>query len=1332
MVAPYFIDWTAYRDDFQREATRILGRTVVVKGEASARLLPFPSVTFQDVEVLDKDSRPLLTIDRFRMDAELAPYLSGEILIYSMTLDHPTLRVPVAEDGAIGFVVERPSIPTGARVVLEKVLVNEGAISIDNAATGRRTELTNVAATLSADSLGGPFNGAGTLTLLGAPASFTLSTGMEQPDGALPLRIETRHPDLDAALTFDGKVDVDNGRPRFTGTAMLARPLPKTPAAGQVASDPFQTADGDRAPQDGGEAGSESDKLPIRATGNLTMTSKVAELTDARVQAGPGPQPYVLTGKGDLEFGAAPRFSLALTGEQVDVDALAGAPSSQPANGAVDGPSSEQAPQTAPTAADGRGTNTAALDLSSRLEAMRRVLAEVPRPTFPGTVAISLPVVTAGDTTIRDVGFSASPVEAGWAVENLEAELPGRTKFEASGIVSLAGRLGFAGDLLVASAQPSGFADWLSGRIDPSIRALSRAGFSAKADIGPDRQVFDDLEIDVGGNTLKGRLERAEANGGTSLSAALNGKAIDLDALTALSRLFTGRSGSIAAADSFAVSLVAGPVTLRDATADRVDADVSYDGDRLQISKLAIEGLAGATIAAAGGLSDVAGDARGELQLSLDAPKADDFFAFLSSRYPGIPVLEAFAQRARRLSPLKLSGTMRTLEPQEEGRHSASPSGEGAGVSTATPSLFVRFDGTANGSKIDLSTTIENGFSAMSKSGRFGLDLRLENDQPTVLLSQLGLSAIDIGAPSPLEAELSLSAAATGPIVTTASLRAPGSEASVDGTMMVTPNGVTGADLALYIASEAAAPWLSTLAIDFGQPLDGLPVDLTGSLAFEKGDWRLDQMKGTIDGTGIEADLDKPAGKPVGGHLHLAKLSIPWLSGLVYGRAYAVGGEPESRSGWSTAAFGRSRLPTLSYSLGFEADRVDLGGFSVANVTARLAGSPDRVTFDEASGSIPGGSLDADLVLRNANGIGGLTLNAATDTLALAAIWPKLVANDVEATLDGTIRLDGTGQSYAALMAGLTGAGKVNVSNAVVPGVSSSLLKPLLAAADVEGFKPDTGTGAALAKLSDDRNFELPAVESSFSVTAGKARFAPVSVAKGDEALTIGGSVDLARLTVAGDLKLAIDAGVDRVDGASPIVDYTLEGPLFSPTLRTDATLLSNYLSVRALEREQQRVEALQDSLQETLRLRREARFYRWREREAERIATARQTAEDERRRAAEAAAEAARQEQAAIAAQAEAEAARKREEDAASQKAQQEQAAAARRQREAESAPQAPARSNRSNNPASNPGSSNPGNTGPGGIDFGRVGIPKPADPPTTYQSLPGVFNPLQVPTRR
>ena len=78
LLAPFFIDWTSFRQDFEREASRIMGRPVTVHGSVDARLIPFPSVTLNDVRVgAPEDGKPLVEVARFSMDAELAPFLSG-------------------------------------------------------------------------------------------------------------------------------------------------------------------------------------------------------------------------------------------------------------------------------------------------------------------------------------------------------------------------------------------------------------------------------------------------------------------------------------------------------------------------------------------------------------------------------------------------------------------------------------------------------------------------------------------------------------------------------------------------------------------------------------------------------------------------------------------------------------------------------------------------------------------------------------------------------------------------------------------------------------------------------------------------------------------------------------------------------------------------------------------------------------------------------------------------------------------------------------------------------------------------------------------------------
>ncbi|MBP0685532.1 hypothetical protein J8J21_21040, partial [Mycobacterium tuberculosis] len=68
---------------------------------------------------------------------------------------------------------------------------------------------------------------------------------------------------------------------------------------------------------------------------------------------------------------------------------------------------------------------------------------------------------------------------------------------------------GFDGKLLVASRQPSGLTAWLTDTVDESIRRLAGAGFSGDVKLHDDLQRIDNLEVALGGASLKGSLIRS-------------------------------------------------------------------------------------------------------------------------------------------------------------------------------------------------------------------------------------------------------------------------------------------------------------------------------------------------------------------------------------------------------------------------------------------------------------------------------------------------------------------------------------------------------------------------------------------------------------------------------------------------------------------------------------------------------------------------------------------------------------------------------------------------------------------------------------------------------
>ena len=140
-----------------------------------------------------------------------------------------------------------------------------------------------------------------------------------------------------------------------------------------------------------------------------------------------------------------------------------------------------------------------------------------------------------------------------------------------------------------------------------------------------------------------------------------------------------------------------------------------------------------------------------------------------------------------------------------------------------------------------------------------------------------------------------------------------------------------------------------------------------------------------------------------------------------------------------------------------------------------------------------------------------------------------------------------------------------------------------------------------------------------FSLNGGALHFKNLRAGIDPVTLTADATVDLAASTVNGDLDLLFNPGTETVAGAEPSVRLNYNGPLAAPALTTDVAALSNYLSLRAFEKERRRVEAMQASVLEKQRLRREVALYRSQaaERQAEKEraeAEARAKAEEEAR----------------------------------------------------------------------------------------------------------------------
>ena len=1150
LVAPYFVDWTSYRADFEREAGRILGREVTVRGEATARLLPFPSVTFTDVAVAGvRPGETAMTVETFSMDAELAPFIRGDIHIFDMRLVRPQVFVDLADDGALDWAV-RPSVPVEAsHISLGRLTVTEGRVDLRHAASGRIHKLTEINADISARALTGPWRMDGSLRLDGMKMALQASTGQADGQGGMRLRLQARPERYALALESDGSARIEDGRARYSGTFRLTAPVAAEPAS----------AGGDREPPS------------YRVSGAFDLDHARLAVEEFRFETGPVEDPYVAEGTASFDLGPEPRFLIRADGAQIRFD-------------------------------DAAGQATGRFDLRQRLAALHEFLLDAPRPTIPGRLEVMLPAVVAGDTTAREVHLFAEPSAAGWSIASLGGTLPGRATLEAKGELAVGDEaFAFDGSLLLAVGQPSGFAAWLARDVDDAIRRLPAAGFSADVALSPERQTFRNLELVLGEAKFRGEAEsRTPAGARHALALKLDGNRLDVEGMAAFASLFVSDSGEARLAErDLELEIAAGPVSAAGLTAETVDTALRLKDGRLEIDRLAIGGLAGANVSATATLTRLSGPPAGEVDASIIAADLGPLVAALAGRFPENPLL-AEAERRAAAYP----GLLENAEIRVEARVADGEAGK-AGLS-------LDVSGEAGGTAFTLDATLGD-LAAAPTASPVTLRLTAGNDDAAPLYALLGLPTLPLALAGPAEASLVFDGVARTGGSARFALVGEGLDLVFDGEAKVT-DGRLAANGEAYIESNDLEPWLATAGIvlpGFGL---GLPVTLQSGLDYEAGLLVLSDLRGEVAGAAASGDVNAQLrdGLPhLTGALAFAGFDLTPVAELVAGaEVFAAPVDGLGGGGWPDAAFSASVAMPFTAELDLSAGQLRFGAAAEAR-DARMLLKLDRdgISVSDVRASMFGGAVSGLAGFRNDAGTGLLSAQLRLDGADVAALLGDV---GLTGAADLTASVTASGKSVDGLVAALAGSGTATVHDIAISGVAPDVFPDLIARADDVGAAIDAAAVAAFAPpLVRAGSFSAAGVDIAFTVANGAVRAPPFRLETQGAALAGEVGADLSARTVAADATLTFDPGTEALAGSAPAVRFVASGPLDAIRVEVDTEPLAQFLTQRALELEQQRVEAMQAALIEKQRLRREARYYAV-------LVAGREAAAEEARRAAE------------------------------------------------------------------------------------------------------------------
>ncbi|OYR22366.1 AsmA family protein [Brucella thiophenivorans] len=1168
LVVPPFVDWSGYRADFEREASRILGRPVHVTGDVSARLLPFPSVAFSDVRVGADSADPVMTVDTFSMDAELMPFLRGQLLIFDMRVERPTVNISLDKDGKVDWAI-RPSTPIDpSHIKVERLSITDGTATLGDELSGRVHTATAINAVLSANSLAGPWQASGTLDIEGQKLALDLNSGEAKSDGSLRLRARISPQAIPASFETDGDLILKEGRLNYAGNFSL-RSADAVSPTGQNQKTP-------------------TDKpffSDLRVSGKFNADRSRFDASEFRMEQGPADNPYVVNGKALIDYGDKPHFEISADGQQV-----------------FWGPVETTEDQAA-----------VPVPVNERLAPVRRMLEQLPIPNMPGNVDLRLPAVIAGGTTIRSVMISAEPDGKRWNIRQFAADLPGRTKIEAKGKLSVGRDFGFDGDMLVASRQPSGLASWLNETVDESIRKLDSVGFSGKVNLREGVQSIDDLEIGMGKTTLKGNfLRQVIGSADPAITLRLQGGAVDSTALRAFIGFFSSGHGMASlGGQALDIAFKAGPVQYEDMEAGNVDLAVRMHDGRFDFDRLMINDVAGTTLTATGSYEPFATAPSGTLDATLLSADLSHFLTLVAHRHPQIPFFRSLSARAD-----NYPGLFDDTQINIIANAVAAPSGDVAPVPTTGNDKGSRtketatkapakggeasfsVTGKAGGMKLDLSGTTSGG-SSESDPVQMQLNGTATSQNGETVLALLGVPSLPLGLAGELTADLTMQGAPSAGMRTQLKLTAPDGTALADGILSLVGGDIAASGKA-SIKSADLQPFIATAGYTLPGFGEGLSADLSSDFQFAKGLLRFPNFAGKLGGDDVTARLEAnfaDSGLPqIKGEAKLASLNMSSLAAIMLGQDALEPSNNTKKSIWPKGAFSaRPSLPLL-LDMKLNVAQADMGSFGIiSDFSTRLQKGMDHLNLNELTGNWGGGYLVGNVSLRNNDKAALLNSDLKWSGADLANIYRPEIGHPFAGGVKTAMTLNGSGSSIAELVASLTGSGSIEVENLTINGVDPAAFPNMLKAADAIVDQPAGGTQVdakqfmAIAETASG-NGRFVAGNSKFdvSIAGGIVRLGPVSLRSGNTLFAGDMQIDLSTLGLSGNGSFAFD-GAEETDAAGAAsLRYVVSGTYDDPSVNIDRQPLVQFLTQRALEREQERVEAMQASIMEKQRLRRQ------------------------------------------------------------------------------------------------------------------------------------------------
>lgn len=466
LVGPGLVDWTRYKPTIERQLTALFDRAVTIEGTVDFAVLPTPILTAEGVRVAGPgaDAAPMLQIGALDARVAFAPLLSGTVQVERIALQRPVVTVRQMPDGGTNWGDVLGGEERGGAIRLDRMTIDDGRIDLQGPDGTVLLSATRIFGQVSAETLAGPFEALGSVTVGDRALTLDLETGRLSGAGVLPATLHLGIDGADAEARYAGLVGTDGrlqGEVRLSGSdlaALLARLTPEAEIPPAL----------DR---------------PFALDGRVDGTAEAVQLNALTVEFGEARA----TGAVSIVPGPVPQIDLALASGRIDLDAWTGGPgSSRPIFEIL---------------ADGLAD---------------RVLAGTVSNALPDGLAVtldaSIDAAAWRDGLIRRIGLTLALAEGRLTVNRLSADLPGSTSVDLDGRIGQAGPEGseeppIALRTTLVSEDLRGLLDWLevpTAAVPPA--RLRRAQMTATLSAGPGDVAVTGLGAELDGTSLTGAL----------------------------------------------------------------------------------------------------------------------------------------------------------------------------------------------------------------------------------------------------------------------------------------------------------------------------------------------------------------------------------------------------------------------------------------------------------------------------------------------------------------------------------------------------------------------------------------------------------------------------------------------------------------------------------------------------------------------------------------------------------------------------------------------------------------------------------------------------------